>query len=156
YVDLLDDWRLRQKLGRFGHQRRRNFSREMRLPAGVVGKSVEDAEGGRPHADGKPRDRSRLLLHDGQASAKKAFYIAFFTGVRIQTHVQTDFQHACFPSVKKFARRDRMPPSDSRGIRDPGTGWTKSCGAGAALLSLTCSRTVREASRAGARPWEDR
>src|SRR5215469_4986337 len=105
----------------------------MRLPAGVVGKSVKDAEGGRPHADGKPGDRSRLLLHDGQASTKKVLYIVFFTGFCIQTNVQSNFNHACFSSLRKSTIRSRMPPSDREGVRDSGKCRAKSrCGGGCA------------------------
>jgi hypothetical protein len=43
-VDRLDDRRLRQQLGRLGHQGGRDSAAEVRLAPRVVGESVEDAE----------------------------------------------------------------------------------------------------------------
>ncbi len=46
YVCFLDLRRLCQEIGRFFHQRLGNFSRQVRVASCIVGKRIEDREGG--------------------------------------------------------------------------------------------------------------
>src|SRR4029077_201321 len=77
-IDLLDDGRFRKKLRGFCHQRCRDFSREVRLPPGLIRKSVEDPERCRPKANSEPGHRRGFFLDNWEPAAQKVFDLRLF------------------------------------------------------------------------------
>src|ERR1700739_2351640 len=56
---------------RLFHQGRCHLAVEMRVAPGFVVERVEYGEGGRPHLNGEPRNRSRFSVHQGYGGAEK-------------------------------------------------------------------------------------
>src|SRR4029077_15176284 len=77
-IDLLNDGRFRKKLRGFCHQRCRDFSREVRLPPGLIRKSVEDPERCRPKANSEPGHRRGFFLDNWEPAAQKVFDLRLF------------------------------------------------------------------------------
>src|SRR5882724_4651084 len=83
-LHLLNAGWLGKQFGGFGHKSRCDLSCEMSLPACVVRKRIEDAEGFRAQANTKPCGCGRFLLDQGQASAEKLFHLCFFSRLCFQ------------------------------------------------------------------------
>src|SRR6266542_704271 len=97
-VDRLDHRRLLEQLGGLRHQGVGDPTRQVGLPARVVGEGVEDAELRRPEADREPRDRRRLLLDQRQASLEEAGHLRLLAGLGDQANEQPYRDHRRLPS----------------------------------------------------------
>src|SRR5438067_4408208 len=86
YVCLFDLWRFCQELGRFFHQRLRDFSGKVSVASGIIGKRIEDGEGSRAKFNPEPSGCCGLLLHQTLPIAQKLCDFVFFARFCLQSN----------------------------------------------------------------------
>src|SRR6476469_6907614 len=84
HVDLLNDRRTREQLGRFLHQRRRYLTGQVGLASLVIRESVVDAEGARAEPHGIPGHGGRLALNERKRALKEGGHGVLLSGLRLE------------------------------------------------------------------------
>jgi len=90
HVDLLNDRRAREQLGRLLHQRGCDLPRQVRLAALIVREGVVDAETGRTETEGVPGQGGRLPLDDGEGALEKFGDRGLLAGLGLEADIETD------------------------------------------------------------------
>jgi hypothetical protein len=97
HVELLDDRRARQEMGRLCHQRLRDRAGQVGLAGGIVGEGVEDGKAARPDPERKP-DRGRgFLAGELESLLKERGDLGFLTRLGFETYEQGNLRHETTP-----------------------------------------------------------
>src|SRR5271169_1327500 len=72
---------------RLFHQGRCHLAVEVGVAPSFIVERVEYGEGGRPHLNGEPRNRSRFSVHQGEGGAQKICDLLLLARLRFQRNV---------------------------------------------------------------------
>ena len=96
HVDQPDVRILREQLRTDLAQGCRDQPGQVRLPAFIIGKGVEDPERRSIDAEGVPDDGTRLLLDDGAAALQECLDLGFPAGLGLDERENSDGQVMAF------------------------------------------------------------
>ena len=111
----------------------KGWSRQLPVAPGFVVERVEYGEGGRPHLNSEPRNRSRFSVHQRYGGAQKICDLFVLALLRFQWNVQCKFRHHFLLLSEAPLRRTT---AQRPGVRPENTDCTLRPGGCVHMLSL--------------------
>lgn len=113
HLERFDHGRPTGEFVRPSQQRARDGTSQVRLPPRIVGKGVEDAEGGRPQAEGELDGRVRFSLCEGQRLTQKRLQLGFSIGFGLEPGEESNTYHDASLSGTPEQRTSTYPGTGS-------------------------------------------